>query len=898
MTHIKNIFHLYRQDWRRIFKNPMAIFLIVALAILPSLYAWFNIKALWDPYGNTGELPIAVYSADEGAKLKDTQVEIGDQVVETLHDNKQLGWRFVDSKDEVVEGVKSGKYYAGIYLPKNFSEDLISFVSGDIKKPTIEYYINEKINAIAPKITDKGASSLQDQISEQFIETASGTLLKVMNQVGYDIDHNLVSINKVKNLILDTDANINDIEGYTKEVVALNGKMPEIKAKLAKANEFVDYLPQVDALGDKLVTLNNKMPDIKAQASIILTLQQKIPEIKNAGQQIAEVDADFDQIAGTMNDGIDAAKNGLQVIQQVQTLLPNIQQLGQDAATMAGQLKDAATKLKETVPTISQNVGIIIQSLQSINSEISSLASRLADINSLSPEARAALADEIATFAQNLQGQVSANQSLEEMIQSLPDYQERPGLQNILQHLQHVDAILTDIAGKASRLAEAVRNNDQTSVTRILTEIQTIAASLNDILAQIDVSQIQTDIEASLDTAIAALTNAQDIIGKAQQIDLSTLLNKTEKTVTSAIGLLEKYQKQMPAIKDEIHTANTLLNGHMDQIVAAINTGADLYQNELPVLQQKLATFVNFYQQDWPGVKTDITNTMQMVNDKLPQLETALQTATDLIQHDWPTLKSGLHKAAEAIRKGESQVDLGEVIKLLKSDANAETDFFTKPVELNTNQIYPISNNGSAVAPFYTALCLWVGAVLLSSVATTEVHLEKDQKGKYSSRETFIARMLTFLTEGFFQSLIVALGNYFLLGVAVKAPFLAVLFALIVGLSFMMMVYVLAGLFGNIGKGIAVIILVLSISGGGGNYPIQVSSKFFQFINPLLPFTHAVDLLREPAGGIYWPNAWGNIWVMVGLFVVFGILGTILYPYVENMTKKLAKVSQESHFFH
>ena len=161
MKHIKNTWELFILDWKRIFKNPVATFLIVALMIIPSLYAWFNIKALWDPYSNTGELPIAVYSDDQTATFQDKSVNIGDEVLKNLKKNKQLGWRFVDSKKELDKGVQSGKYFAGIYLPKDFSKDLLSFTSGDINKPKIEYSINEKINAIAPKITSKGASSIQ-----------------------------------------------------------------------------------------------------------------------------------------------------------------------------------------------------------------------------------------------------------------------------------------------------------------------------------------------------------------------------------------------------------------------------------------------------------------------------------------------------------------------------------------------------------------------------------------------------------------------------------------------------------------------------------------------------------------------------------------------------------------
>ncbi|MFP7309457.1 YhgE/Pip domain-containing protein, partial [Enterococcus faecalis] len=162
-----------------------------------------------------------------------------------------------------------------------------------------------------------------------------------------------------------------------------------------------------------------------------------------------------------------------------------------------------------------------------------------------------------------------------------------------------------------------------------------------------------------------------------------------------------------------------------------------------------------------------------------------------LIINDWPNIKTGLHKAANAIRKGEKEVDLGEILKLLKLDANKESDFFTQPVEVKEHAVYPIANNGSASTPFYTALCLWVGAVLFSSVATTDVYLEGKDKKRFSKREQFSARMFTFIVMGIGQALIVTLGNYFALGVDVRNPAYSVWFAVLIAITFMIMVYVL-----------------------------------------------------------------------------------------------------------
>lgn len=900
MNKIKNVFYLYKLDWKRIFSNPISAFLIIALMILPSLYAWFNIKALWDPYGNTSELPIAVYSADKGAEFQGKELSIGNEVIDSLHENKQLGWHFLDSKKELVEGVKSGKYYAGIYLPADFSKDLVSFTSGTIVKPKIEYYSNQKINAIAPKITDKGASSLQEQISKNFIETASSTLVKVFNEIGYDIDSNLVSINKVKNMILETDGNLDTIDSYTKQIVDLHDKFPEIKDKIAKAEEFTDYIPQVDEMGDKLIALNDKLPELKKQASVILTLQKKIPEIQNAGKQLKMIDDDFDSIASTMTDGIDTAKQGLQIIDQVQTALPEIQQLGDQATDFASATKEGAQQLQDALPSISNSVQVTIEAVRQVASSTASWSEALneaLDEEQLAND-RESILKTIDGFQQSIQQQQSMLDSLITFLNRIEGSTENTQIQNIITHLNEVKIKLTNLSDLLARARKAVQDGDIKGVKQYLSEITGAAKEIDGLLGSIDVPSITDTIEKILSDLITTITTAQDVLKKAQAIDFKSLLASTKNVVSNAISILEKYQKELPAIKQELHDANTMLNGHMDEIVAAINKGVDLYNNELPIVEDKLGIAAGFLQNDWPTIKAEITSTMNMVDEKLPDVEKALNAAVDLINNDWPNIKTGIHKAANAIRKGESEVDLGEIIKLLKLDATKEADFFKQPVELQTNDIYPIANNGSASTPFYTALCLWVGALLLSSVATTEYHLEKKDKKRFTQRETFVARMLTFLTMAIAQSLIVTLGNMFLLGVDVHNPVYSVLFALLVGLAFMMIVYVLAGLFGNVGKGIAIIILVLSISGGGGNYPIQVSGKFFQFINPLLPFTHAVNLLRESAGGIYWPNAIPQLIILSLLFIVFGIIGTWAYPYLTDVTKKLNNVSKKSHFFH
>lgn len=895
MKHIKNTWHLFCLDWKRIFKHPVALLLVIALMILPSLYAWFNIKALWDPYQNTSDLPIAVYSDDAGGSFGSKKVDIGEEVIKSLHHNKQLGWKFVKNKQDLVDGVKAGEYFAGIFLPKDFSKDLLSFTSGDIQKPKIEYYVNQKINAVAPKITDKGAVSLQSTITNEFINTASSTLVKVFNQIGVQLDSNLVSITKITSLIKEANAHKDEIQGYANEVVALNGKMPEIKEKLKLANEFMNYLPQVDELANKVVALNEKLPALKEKASLILVLEEKIPEIENAGKQLAQVDQDFGQIETTMAQGIAEAKTGLTVIQGVQKALPDIKTLMKNTGEAVTLGKDAVSKLQTELPAnLDQIINTVAKVLQVATVNIQQISDNLANL--ATEDNKQAVLNALAPINSLVSSQIKTLENLDNLLAFLE--KGDASLSNIRKVVQNAKNNLTVLQTRLNQITTQVEQGNMAEAQSNLKALAQFAGEISNSLGQINGTEVAEKIKTALNKTLATLQVADNLLTKAQAIDLDKFLQATEKTVTDAVNMLEKYQKELPALKQEISDANALLNGHMDEIIAAIHTGANLYRNDLPTLENRLGQAANFVKNDWPGIKKDLTNTLTMVNDKFPAVEQAISTASGLIESDWPTLEKGLEKAAKAIDLAEKNVDLTELISLLKLDAQKESDFFTKPVDLVTHPIYPVPNNGSATTPFYTALCLWVGALLLSSVASTEIYLKDEDKNKFSPREKFSARMMSFLVISVFQALIVTLGNLFLLDVYTVSPGYSVGFALLVALTFMMIVYVLAALFGNVGKGLAIIILVLSISGGGGNYPIELSGKFFQFINPLLPFTHAVDLLREPVGGIYWPNATENIYILIGLLVSFWLLGTWLYPSVSRLSKKLAEQSHRAHFFH
>ncbi len=183
MNGFRNAIKVYKRDIKSLHKNFIAIVIILGVCILPSLYAWVNIKACWDPYENTSTIPIAVINNDRGAKLKGKDLNIGDEVVKKLKNNNKIGWKFTNKK-EADMGVIDGTYYASIEIPEDFSGDIISILSDNPKHPEIIYKVDTKENPVASKITGMAKTTLINEITTNFVTTVNETIFFSIDGIG------------------------------------------------------------------------------------------------------------------------------------------------------------------------------------------------------------------------------------------------------------------------------------------------------------------------------------------------------------------------------------------------------------------------------------------------------------------------------------------------------------------------------------------------------------------------------------------------------------------------------------------------------------------------------------------------------------------------------------------
>ena len=302
------VFAIFLRDVKRILRNPVALVVTMGVAIIPSLYAWCNILANWDPYANTGNIQVAVANEDEGTTSTLVgHLNAGQQTVTQLKSNRQLGWRFV-SKQHAVDGVKAGKYYAAIVLPKDFSSSLIGTVTGEKNQPSITYYINEKMNAIAPKITDTGATTIDEQINATFVSSVADAVAKqVKAAAGNTTDSLHTAQSDVVNNLNDT---INQLETVQQQ---LGGT----RSTLDKATTTIDSAKQTNtalasAINDALNTITSTsdlLAQTRAQTQRFSTTLTGA--LDNGSTQLSGLQVTVGNVTGTMLNGLNTTQDAL-----------------------------------------------------------------------------------------------------------------------------------------------------------------------------------------------------------------------------------------------------------------------------------------------------------------------------------------------------------------------------------------------------------------------------------------------------------------------------------------------------------------------------------------------------------------------------------------------------------
>lgn len=253
---MNRIFKIFVHDIVGLSRNIFALIIAGGLCIIPSLYAWFNIYSNWDPYANTSAVKVAVVSEDAGYTGEDGEYSnMGDSVLESLRTNTGLGWQILDKKDDAIEGVKSGEYYAAIVIGDDFSESMFDFIDKGLVHPSVTYYENEKKNAVASKITDTGKSTLQSNINTEFVNTVIQTAMSSTDGMLADKDIIGGVLDNLNRLGDNLDGYKGTIASFVSSNAALSGSLHDLRVQIP------DSLPDNSATMEALQNQTSKAAD-------------------------------------------------------------------------------------------------------------------------------------------------------------------------------------------------------------------------------------------------------------------------------------------------------------------------------------------------------------------------------------------------------------------------------------------------------------------------------------------------------------------------------------------------------------------------------------------------------------------------------------------------------------
>ena len=219
-------------------------------------------------------------------------------------------------------------------------------------------------------------------------------------------------------------------------------------------------------------------------------------------------------------------------------------------------------------------------------------------------------------------------------------------------------------------------------------------------------------------------------------------------------------------------------------------------------------------------------------------------------------------------------------------------DYFYAPVKLDRHEIFPTPDYGSQVSPFYLVLSMWVGALITCAMLKPGTSTGT----KYTPLEMYFGKSVLFLIMGLLQSCVTIIGAH-ILGIYIANEAMFILSCLIVSGVFMILVYSLVSALGNVGKAVAIVLLVLQISGTGGIYPVEIMSPIFNILNPYLPMTYAITLIREAQLGLIWSNFIPALIILFALGIVTVIVSIIIKEKADKATHYFENKLEESGLF-
>ena len=797
------------REWQAILKKPTFIIVMLGVSLIPALYNVIFLSSIWDPYGKVSDLPVAVVNQDKAVTASGKTLSIGEDVVSSLKENKNLDFHFV-SKEDAQNGLEKGDYYMVVTLPSDLSERAASILTDNPQQMKIDYQTSSGHSFIAGKMSDSAMASLKQTVAQNVTDTYTNALFK---------------------------------------------NMGDLKTGLVKASDGAQQLASGSqqlgsgsrTIADNLRTLNQATSKLSSGAAQFNT------GLQTYTGSVAQVSSGL----GSLSNGINTYTSGVSTV-----------------AAGANQLSDRSADLLGGVQQLTQSG----DGVQALSTGVTNLNTGLATLKS-------SVDTTLANNQQNVNDLAAGLTQLNASIQAAAS--------DSAVSTDSIEASLTSIAASA----QAIINNNQDAKAAALASVQGTSAYQglsNEAKAEIDAAVSAS--QAGSDQSAQAILSEVDMMRASLEVIKATSQTKISQLGSTSTQVLPQASSMINGLYNGLSTVSTSLgsaSGGANQLVAGVDTLNEKLTTGATKLEQGVTSYTNAVGQLSEGTSalasknpdllantTKLANGAAQLTDKSPELTSSFEKLADGTNQ----LASGTGKLADGssaltdnlskLTEGTSDLSNGltnagdKLSTVSTKEDNAKT--LADPLTLSKTDENKVEKNGIGMAPYMISVALFVAAISTNIIFST-LPSGKEPKTKW---DWFKARLEVNGVISVAAGVLVYAAVH-MIGLTANHELATLGLIILSSMTFMALVTALVTWDNKLGAFAALILLLLQLASSAGTYPIELTNKIFQAMNPWLPMSYSVSGLRQTismSGQIG-----GQVSFLIVVLLLFMVAGALVY---------------------
>ena len=822
-------------ELKAVLKKPMLWITMVGVALVPALYNIIFLSSMWDPYGKVSDLPVAVVNKDKTATYEGKKMTIGKDMTDNMVHNKSLDYHFVDS-EKAQKGLEKGDYYMIITLPEDLSQNAASVLTDEPKKLTIPYQTSKGHSFVASKMSETAAKTLKESVSKNITSSYTKSLFKSMSTLKTGL-----------------------------------GSAANASQKIAVGSKQLENGSQV--MTDNLNLLSNSSQTFAQGTN---TLYSGLTAYTGGVGQLS---------AGlnNLNNGLTAYTNGVgqlangssQLSNQSQKRLGGVAQLG-SGSTSIQQLVNASSQLNQGLIKLSTATGLSEEQVQQFSSLINQLGTLNQSIQNYSDNGTATTANspDLSTY---LSAITTAAQAIVNSGNTSTNQQTTTNQSNALAAVQATGAYQRLSAEDQSEIAAALANTGSSTTTtgadaNAVSQAQAILNNVQSI--QSALSTVQTTTANTPTSPSASLTQIKNTANSVLP-SAATSLTTLSSGLTQAKTALDS---QVVPVSPALANGTAQLGSTFSTGANSLMTGVGQYTNAVDILNAGANTLAAKNNQITDGTSQLVNGANQLNSNSgqltkgtaqlangANQIETGagkLAAGGESLTAGLTTLSSGSGELSKALSTAKNKLSLVAV-----DNDNAKT--LSSPVTIKHTDKDNVKTNGVGMAPYMMSAALMVMAISTNTIFRAAL----SGKQAKTLREWIDQKLAVNGLIAVTGAIILYFGVH-IIGLSANFELKTLGLIILTSITFMVLVTTLVTWHDKFGSFAALILLLLQLGSSAGTYPLAVTGKFFQVVNPYLPMSYSVSGLRET---ISMAGTIGNQLLALSLFfLTFAALGLLI----------------------